>query len=173
LRDQDTPFKGSSAGNDFLRSLNGFGGGGGGLRPPGAPRPAAPPHAARLGGLTVAGGGFTSTAGKTFARLGAAPAGPGGGGGVRQAAITDYLGAGGGGGGAAPALQVRLPAGMVNHGNTCYLNAVLQALLSVPAFVSGLRGARLEGLRLPGDGVVAALRGCLEEQRGAAAAGEG
>lgn len=33
------------------------------------------------------------------------------------------------------------PAGLVNAGNTCYLNAVLQCLLSLPSFVEDLRCA--------------------------------
>ncbi|PSC75195.1 UPF0187 chloroplastic [Micractinium conductrix] len=36
----------------------------------------------------------------------------------------------------------RLPAGMMNLGNTCHLNAVLQVLLSLPSFVADLRHGR-------------------------------
>jgi len=120
------PANKSTAGNDFLLSMAG--------RAQRQPAPRAlhpqPHHGGRLGGFghVRAQSAFTG-GGKTFpARHSGAlvtTGGPGSGmsaGSGRQAAITDYLGGSGSGLG----LQMRLPAGMVNHGNTCYLNAVLQ-----------------------------------------------
>ncbi len=136
-RDQDAA-RGSSRGNDFLKSraagrlmqqqhqrtpgrLGGLG--------------SAPPAHGRYNySSPVRGRGFGSTGGGSggckHAGAVVTTGGPGGssGGGYgafgsgRQSAITEFLG----GGGASPRLQMRLPAGMVNHGNTCYLNAVLQ-----------------------------------------------
>ncbi|GAB4820867.1 hypothetical protein N2152v2_007913 [Parachlorella kessleri] len=54
------------------------------------------------------------------------------------------------------------PVGMVNLGNTCYLNAVLQVLLSLPSFVGDLRRATKQmGAELLRDGVAAALLECV------------
>eukprot|EP00879_Flechtneria_rotunda_P015876 GHRR01016603.1.p1 GENE.GHRR01016603.1~~GHRR01016603.1.p1 ORF type:complete len:826 (+),score=340.63 GHRR01016603.1:294-2771(+) len=57
----------------------------------------------------------------------------------------------------------RLPAGMVNHGNTCYLNAVLQALLSLPCLAHDLDNS-LQQLQLPSESVTAAVRTCLHQR---------
>ncbi|GBF94656.1 hypothetical protein Rsub_07392 [Raphidocelis subcapitata] len=171
-RDQTQPD--SSAGNEFLKRLAGAG-----ARPQhtgGAAR--APAHHAlpRLQGIGGGGGGGLRQFSRGQHHTHVAGTGAPG----RQAAITDYLApghgagsssSGGAGFGFPPGLQVRLPAGMVNHGNTCYLNAVLQALLSMPAFALGLRSGRLAELQLPSDGVVAALQACLQDQASSAAGG--
>lgn len=69
----------------------------------------------------------------------------------------------------APTLHLNslLPAGMLNHGNTCYLNAVLQSLLSLQCLVTELRGDKLKALSLSDTGVVAALQSCVADQEAA------
>lgn len=79
-----------------------------------------------------------------------------------------------------------LPAGMLNLGNTCYLNAVVQTLLSLPTFVADLQQLRDrlqqeqrcaasaavaapaqqmgDDVQLPAKGVCAGLLDCLTDQ---------
>ncbi|GFR52754.1 hypothetical protein Agub_g15361 [Astrephomene gubernaculifera] len=61
------------------------------------------------------------------------------------------------------------PAGMVNLGNTCYLNSVVQVLLRMPSFTSDLLRPSLERLRehLPPAGVWSALLATLDKLRSA------
>lgn len=62
-----------------------------------------------------------------------------------RSAANDAAGATSAGGSTLTPFLSRLglvtPAGLLNGGNTCYLNAVLQALLSVPSFVQDLKRA--------------------------------
>eukprot|EP00775_Hariotina_reticulata_P005408 gene5408-5641_t len=55
----------------------------------------------------------------------------------------------------------QLPAGMVNHGNTCYLNAVLQDLTS----------SSLQHLNLARNSVTTALQTCLQQQQASSSGG--
>ncbi|GLC35870.1 hypothetical protein PLESTB_000514400 [Pleodorina starrii] len=59
------------------------------------------------------------------------------------------------------------PAGMVNLGNTCYLNSVVQVLLNMVSFMGDLRDPALERLaqHLPAAGVWAALRTTADKLR--------
>ncbi|GLI68513.1 hypothetical protein VaNZ11_012959 [Volvox africanus] len=62
-----------------------------------------------------------------------------------------------------------VPAGMINLGNTCYLNAVVQVLLNMVSFTADLRNASLERLAqyLPATGVWAALRTTADKLKAA------
>ncbi|MEW5311292.1 MAG: hypothetical protein WDW38_003020 [Sanguina aurantia] len=65
--------------------------------------------------------------------------------------------------GGALALRPSSGPGMVNHGNTCYLNSVLQVLFNLAPFVADLMSPRLSEVGVPRDGVVAAMQRCLSD----------
>ncbi|KAI3436489.1 hypothetical protein D9Q98_005906 [Chlorella vulgaris] len=70
-----------------------------------------------------------------------------------------------------------LPAGMRNLGNTCYLNAVLQVLLSLPSFVADLKQGRQQlqaaGQPLDAGGVYSAVLDCVAARDNTSNSGRG
>lgn len=66
-------------------------------------------------------------------------------------------------------LQLKLPAGLTNLGNTCYMNAVVQCLKVVPELRDSLRGYNEEFSINPlasAQSITAAMRSVFEQMNG-------
>lgn len=66
-------------------------------------------------------------------------------------------------------LQLKLPAGLTNLGNTCYMNAVVQCLKVVPELRDALRGYNEEFSINPlasAQSITAAMRSVFEQMNG-------